>query len=257
MDEILEFTVDTARRAGALLKKKLGSSLEIEYKGAIDLVTDADREAEELIVSAIQGQFPSHTIIAEEKPRGGENPLSKWYIDPLDGTTNFAHGYPVFAVCIAHEIKNKLVLGVVYDPVRDELFKAFRGRGAFLNERQVTVSTVDILDRSLLSTGFPYDVRINPEKPLEEFGKFILAAQAVRRDGSAALDLCHLACGRFDGFWERNLGPWDTAAAQVVVEEAGGIVTDYKGKPHRPGSKTILASNGHLHMQMMDVLKTK
>jgi len=257
VDELLEFTIDTARRAGTLLKKKLGSSLEIEHKGVIDLVTDADRAAEELIAGAIRERYPTHMIVAEEKPRGGGNALSKWYIDPLDGTTNFTHGYPVFAVCIAHEIKNKLALGVVYDPMREELFRALRGRGAFLNDMRVTVSTVNDLDQSLLSTGFPYDVRTNPDKPLEEFGKFILASQAVRRDGSAALDLCHLACGRFDGFWERNLGPWDTAAAQVIVEEAGGLVTDYKGKPHRPGSKTILASNGLIHLQMMNILTGK
>jgi myo-inositol-1(or 4)-monophosphatase len=255
MEDTLAFAIDTARRAGALLKKRIGSILQVEHKGAIDLVTDADMEAEDLIVRAIRGKFPGHTIVTEEQKQEEKNPLYKWYVDPLDGTTNFSHGYPIFAVSIAHEIKNTLVLGVVYDPMRDELFQASRGKGTYLNEDRVSVSRVDDIDKSLLSTGFPYDLRKNPEKPMREFNKFLVIAQALRRDGSAALDMAYLACGRFDGFWERNLGPWDTAAGQVIIEEAGGIVTNYEGKPHRPGSRTILASNGLLHFQMMEVLK--
>ncbi|MFQ6104478.1 MAG: inositol monophosphatase family protein [Candidatus Glassbacteria bacterium] len=254
MDDLVKFAIDTAKRAGALLRERVGSSLRIEHKGVIDLVTDADREAEELIVRAIEAEFPGHMIVAEERPGSGGSHLHKWYVDPLDGTTNFSHGYPMFAVSIAHEIKNKLVLGVVYDPMRDELFHAERGKGAQLNGNRVSVSQVDDIDKSLLSTGFPYDLRTKPEVPVREFNKFLLIAQALRRDGSAALDMCYLACGRTDGFWERNLGPWDTAAGQVIVEEAGGIVTDFEGKPHRPGSKTILASNGLIHLDMMEVL---
>ncbi len=255
MDELLEFTIDTAQRAGSLLRKRLGSALTIEHKGAINLVTDADRESEELIVSSIERAYPGHTIVAEERPQGGKSPIYKWYIDPLDGTTNFSHGYPIFAVSIAHEVKNRLVLGVVYDPTRDELFRAVRGRGAYLNDDQITVSTVDELDKGLISTGFPYDLRTNPDKPIREFNRFLMVSQAVRRDGSAALDMCYLACGRYDGFYERNLGPWDTAAGCVIIEEAGGVITDFRGKPFRPGGKTILASNSLIHMQMMEVLE--
>jgi myo-inositol-1(or 4)-monophosphatase len=254
-EDILDFVVDIARRAGALIRERLGTRPRVEHKGVIDLVTDTDRESEELIVSALHARFPGHAIVAEERPRMGGDASAKWYVDPLDGTTNFSHGYPVFAVSIGYEREGELVLGVVYDPTRDELFHAVRGKGAYLGGEKIRVSRVDDLDKSLLSTGFPYDIRSEPEPVSSEFRKFILKAQAVRRDGAAALDMCYLACGRFDGFWERKLAPWDTAAGQVVIEEAGGLVTDFEGKPHRPGSPTILASNRLIHEAMRRVLR--
>ncbi len=255
MSEILEFAKTTARRAGELVRSRVGARQNVEHKGAIDLVTDTDRAAEELIVRAIVDRFPEHTIVAEERKDRKKSPIHSWYIDPIDGTTNFSHGYPVFCVSIAYEEKHKLVLGVVYDPMRDEMFYAARGRGAYLDDGKIAVSTTDDLDKSLLSTGFPYNVRKEPDRVVREFTAFLLSAQAVRRDGAAALDMCYLACGRFDGFWERDLSPWDTAAGQVIVEEAGGIITDFRGKPFRAGGKTILATNGLIHMQMMETLQ--
>lgn len=251
----LEFVVDTARRAGALIRESFGGGQQVEHKGVINLVTDTDREAEDLIVSALRSEFPDHMIVAEERPQVRGDAAFTWYVDPLDGTTNFSHGYPVFAVSIGYEVRGELVLGVVYDPTRDELFHAVRGCGAYLGGERVEVSRVDDIDKSLLSTGFPYNLRSKPEQVCREFERFILKAQAVRRDGAAALDMCYTACGRFDGFWERDLSPWDTAAGQVIIEEAGGIVTDFEGKPHRPGSPTILASNRLIHEAMLEVLR--
>lgn len=255
MDDLLEHAKTTARRAGELVKSRVGSRQNVEHKGVIDLVTDTDRASEELIVRSLTERYPDHSIVAEERPDLKRSPIHAWYIDPIDGTTNFSHAYPIFCVSIAYEEKNRLVLGVVYDPMRDEMFHAVRGRGAFLNDGKIGVSTVDDINESLLSTGFPYNLRSEPDRVVREFTAFLLTAQAVRRDGAAALDMCYLACGRFDGFWERNLSPWDTAAGQVIVEEAGGTITDFRGKPFRLGGKTILATNSLIHMQMMDVLE--
>jgi myo-inositol-1(or 4)-monophosphatase len=254
-EDVLDFVVATARKAGALIRKSAGNRPRVEHKGAINLVTDTDRESEELIVNALRARFPSHEIIAEERARLYGKVPSKWYVDPLDGTTNFSHGYPVFAVSIGYEVEGQLVLGVVYDPMRGELFHAVRGGGAFLNREPIRVSDIGDLDKSFLSTGFPYDIRSEPEPVCSEFRRFVLKAQAVRRDGAATLDMCYLACGRFDGFWERKLAPWDTAAGQVIIEEAGGLVTDFEGKPHQPGSPTVLTTNRLIHDAMRAVLR--
>ena len=256
---MLNFAIQTARDAGRLLAERLGrTSLRIENKSEIDLVTESDLASERLIIDRIKTFYPRHAILAEES--GATTPVTteaqsewRWIIDPLDGTTNYAHGYPCFCVSIALEQKGKLQLGVIYDPMRDELFTAERGEGAARNGRRIHVSLTPSLGSALLCTGFPYDVRERGEFA-RHFANFIMNAQGVRRDGSAALDLAYVACGRFDGFWEEGLRPWDVAAAVVLIEEAGGRVTHYDGSAFDIYSAPILASNGLVHEQMMRVL---
>jgi len=248
-----------ARDAGRILIDRQGRSLQVSSKGDINLVTEADLAAEKLIIERIRSHYPRHAILAEESGASSVDesvPPSewKWIIDPLDGTTNYAHGYPCFCVSIAAERAGKIELGVVYEPVRDEMFAAERGQGATLNERTIRVSEVDDLNRAMLCTGFPYDVRERPDFA-RHFTEFTMRAQAVRRDGSAALDLAFVACGRFDGFWEDGLNPWDTAAGLLLIEEAGGKVTDYRGAPLNIYTPEVLASNGLIHEAMMRVLK--
>jgi myo-inositol-1(or 4)-monophosphatase len=250
----LEAAVGMARQAGALLMEGYGAEHAAQSKGSpIDLVTDYDRRSEELLVGEVRRRFPGHAVLSEE---GGAHPGSgvRWIIDPLDGTTNFAHGYPFFAVSIAVEVEGRVEAGCVYDPTRDELFAARRGAGATRNQGPIRVSRVESLDRALLVTGFPYDVHQHPEHSLPFFAAFLTAAQAIRRDGSAALNLCYLACGRFDGFWERSLSPWDMAAGVLLVEEAGGRVTRFDGSPFALEGREILASNGRLHQPMREVI---
>jgi myo-inositol-1(or 4)-monophosphatase len=249
-----------ARDAGRILIDRQGRSLQISSKGDINLVTEADLAAEKLIIERIQSYYPRHAILAEESgaskvvDESAQPSEWKWIIDPLDGTTNYAHGYPCFCVSIAAERAGRIQLGVVYDPVRDEMFAGERGQGATLNERAIHVSEIDDLNRAMLCTGFPYDVRERPDFA-RHFTKFTMRAQAVRRDGSAALDLAFVACGRFDGFWEDGLNPWDTAAGLLLIEEAGGKVTDYRGTPADVYKPEVLASNGLVHDTMMEVLK--
>ncbi|MCA1591473.1 MAG: inositol monophosphatase [Acidobacteria bacterium] len=254
---MLNFAIQTAREAGRVLAEKFGRVLEVSNKGDIDLVTESDLAAEKLIVERIRSYYPRHRVLAEESgvtdADGGEASEYKWIIDPLDGTTNYAHGYPVFCVSIALEHKGRIVVGVIYDPTRDELFAAERGEGATLNARRIRVSETDNLNRALLCTGFPYDVRERGEFA-RHFTNFIMHAQAVRRDGSAALDLAYVAAGRFDGFWEEGLRPWDVAAGVLLVEEAGGRVTHYDGTPFDTYTPPIAASNGLLHEEMLRVL---
>ncbi|HEX8181250.1 MAG TPA: inositol monophosphatase family protein [Pyrinomonadaceae bacterium] len=254
---MLDFAIQTARDAGRILAERFGrASLKVQHKGEIDLVTEADLAAERLIVERIRGYYPRHAILAEEAGDAGRAESAsdyKWIIDPLDGTTNYAHGYPCFCVSIGLEYKRELVLGVVYDPVLDELFAAERGGGATLNGRPIHVSAVADLNRALLCTGFPYDVRGRSDFA-RHFTNFIMHAQGVRRDGSAALDLAYVACGRFEGFWEEGLQPWDVAAACVIIEEAGGRVSRYDGSPATIYAPPIMASNGLLHEEMMRVL---
>jgi myo-inositol-1(or 4)-monophosphatase len=256
---LLNFAIEMARDAGRILIDRQGRSLQVSNKGDINLVTEADLAAEKLIIERIRSYYPRHAILAEESGASSVDetvPPSewKWIIDPLDGTTNYAHGYPCFCVSIAAERAGKIELGVVYDPVRDELFAAQRGQGATLNERTIRVSEVDDLNRAMLCTGFPYDVRERPDFA-RHFTKFTMHSQAVRRDGSAALDLAFVACGRFDGFWEDGLNPWDTAAGLLLIEEAGGQITDYKGATLDIYKPEVLASNGLVHEAMMMVLK--
>ena len=253
---MLNFATEIAREAGNVLVQRLGTA-KITTKGDINLVTEADIAAENLIIERIRSYYPQHGILAEESGEavlvGGKRSDWKWIIDPLDGTTNYAHGYPCFCVSIALEHDGELTLGVVYDPMRDEMFAAERGEGATLNDRRIRVSSVEELSGSMLCTGFPYNVRERPDFA-REFTKFTMEAQAVRRDGSAALDLAYVACGRFDGFWEDGLSPWDIAAGAVLISEARGRVTNFNEQPLDIYNEQVLATNGLLHDAMMRVL---
>jgi myo-inositol-1(or 4)-monophosphatase len=255
MESFRDLAVRVARTAGQILQKRVGRTKRIDYKGAVNLVTEMDFLSEKIIVSEIRRHHPDHGFLAEEKAREQTVSPYRWIIDPLDGTTNYAHGYPVYGVSIALEKKEEIVLGVVYDPSRDEIFVAQKGKGARLNGRRIRVSSVPELSRSLLATGFPYDLRENPVNNFDHFQNFAYRVHAVRRSGSAALDLCYVAAGRFDGFWEMKLGPWDLAAGSLMVQEGGGKVTDFRGRPPGLDGSYILASNGRIHGEMIKVLK--
>jgi myo-inositol-1(or 4)-monophosphatase len=252
---MLNFAIETARDAGRLLLEKFDRGIAVQKKGDINLVTEADLASEKLILERIKSHFPKHAILAEES---GEvvidgNSTWKWIIDPLDGTTNFAHGYPCFCVTLALEHDGKVGIGVTYDPTRDELFAAEKQRGASLNNKPIRVSACEELSEALLVTGFPYNF-----KRREDFARhltaFLLQSRGVRRDGSAALDMAYVACGRFDGFWEEGLNAWDMAAGVLLIEEAGGYVTNYDGSKFSIYSPPILASNGLIHTQMSAIL---
>jgi len=237
-----------AREAGSLLMDHFRGrvKVKIEYKGSADLVTIADRQSEALILARIRRDFPTHDVMGEEGTRIETGSDYKWYVDPLDGTTNFAHGYPVFCVSLAVEFQGQRIAGVIYDPTRDEMFTAEKGSGARLNGEPLHVSKTATVDQSLVATGFPSQKRHkNPN--IYFYHHLTLRSHGVRRAGSAALDLCNVAAGRFDGFWEFNLNPWDTAAGVLIVEEAGGRVTDFSGGPFQIDSREILASNGLVH----------
>jgi len=254
---VLNFAIQVARDAGNLLVQRLGAA-QVSNKGDIDLVTEADIAAEELIIDRIRSHYPLHGILAEESGEavveGSSRSEWKWIIDPLDGTTNYAHGYPCFCVSIAVEHAGVLEIGVVYDPMRDEMFAAERGHGSTLNERKIRVSQVEELSRAMMCTGFPYDVRTRPDFA-RDFTNFTLNAQAVRRDGSAALDLAYVACGRFDGFWEDGLNAWDIAAGALLINEAGGRVTNYENEPLDIYTKKVVASNGRIHEATLRLLQ--
>ncbi len=255
MESFAELAVRVARKAGQVLQQRLGRAKRIDYKGVVNLVTEMDFLSEKIIVSEIRKQYPDHGFLAEEKAREQTASPYRWVIDPLDGTTNYAHGYPVYAVSIALESRGEIILGVVYDPSRDEVFAAQKGKGARLNGRRIVVSSVPALSRSLLTTGFPYDLRDNPVNNFDHFQNFSYRVHAVRRSGSAALDLCYVAAGRFDGFWEMKLGPWDLAAGSLMVREAGGRVSDFRGQPLALDGSYVVASNGRIHGEMIKVLK--
>jgi myo-inositol-1(or 4)-monophosphatase len=239
-----------AREAGALLMEHFRQRVKIEYKGSADLVTIADRESEALILSRIREHFPAHDVMGEEGTRIETGSDYKWYVDPLDGTTNFAHGYPVFCVSLGVEFRGQRIAGVIYDPTRDEMFSAAKGSGAQLNGQAIHVSSTAKLAESLVGTGFPSHKRHkNPN--IHFYHQLTLRSHGVRRAGSAALDLCNVAAGRYEGFWEFNLNPWDTAAGVVIVEEAGGRVTDFSGGPFQIDSRETLASNGHIHDELL------
>ncbi|MBI4971949.1 MAG: inositol monophosphatase [Candidatus Omnitrophica bacterium] len=240
--------------AGDILAKNINATKRISQKGAIDIVTHVDHASEKAIIKIISKNFPDHSILAEESGAQDGHDY-KWVIDPLDGTINFAHSFPMSTVSIAVEHQGKIILGGVLDPFRKELFLGRRGRGATLNGKRIHVSKIAQMEKSLLCTGFPYDQRQHSDFYLKFFKNFLIRSQAVRRCGSAAMDLCNLACGRFDGFWELKLNPWDTAAAFLIVEEAGGTVTDFAGNPYSIYKKEILASNGKLHKEMLGIMK--
>lgn len=251
----LDFAEDVARGAGRILRENYGKEQSVQYKGEINLVTEVDRRSEEYIFGRIRSAFPDHGILSEESSELVSPSSYRWIVDPLDGTTNYAHNYPCFCVSVAVERDGELLAGAVFDPLLSESFTASAGAGAFLNGGRIRVSATGVLRRSLLSTGFAYDVKQAADNNLDLFRAFVLTGQAIRRDGSAALDLCYLACGRFDGFWELRLSPWDTAAGLLILREAGGVATRLDGSPYDIHQPDILASNGRIHGQMMDVIR--
>ena len=255
MTELTEFAGNLARQAGTVLADKLTKQNRVYYKGSIDLVTEADKMSEELILAQISRRYPEHGILSEESAAKNERALTRWIIDPLDGTTNYAHGFPFFCVSIALEKEGAVVLGVIYDPTRDDLFTATLAGGAYLNGKKLQVSSESDLSRSLLATGFPYDIRVSADNNLDFFNSMAVRAQAIRRAGAAALDLAYLAAGRFDGFWELKLKPWDTAAGCLMVEESGGVISDLAGGTWNLDSPGLVASNGLIHEQMISVLR--
>ncbi|MFO8055849.1 MAG: inositol monophosphatase family protein [bacterium] len=257
MKNYLDAAIDAARIAGRIQMEGLGRKHEISLKEAAELVTEVDLRCEKAVMESIRDQYPDHTFLAEE---GGEkNPGSDhiWFIDPLDGTTNYAHGYPRFCVSIALSIKGSVVAGVVYSAVNDEMFTAIRGEGAFLNGEAVRVSETGEVENSLICTGFSYDKQKRMEDELGAFTRVLPLARAIRRDGCAALDLCYVACGRYDGYWELSLNPWDVAAGILLIEEAGGKVTDLKGEKPDLGGKKFLGTNKFIHARMLELLSRK
>ena len=253
---MLNFAIETARMAGGLLLEKFGKKINVSMKGDINLVTEADLASEKLIIDRIKSHYPQHSILAEESGEaviiGGTNKW-KWIVDPLDGTTNFAHGYPCFCVTLALENEGQIVIGVTYDPTRNEMFSAEKGQGASLNNKPIRVSAAQKLADALIVTGFPYDFK-QRENFARHLTTFLLQSRGVRRDGSAAIDMAYVACGRFDGFWEEGLNPWDVAAGLLLIEEAGGRVSYYDNSPFSIYTPPICASNGTIHDEMIAVL---
>lgn len=254
----LDVAVATARDAGELLRGYYARArdLRVQYKSsAVDPVTEADRASEALIAERLRSAFPGDELLAEEGSGAGTSTTDErlWVVDPLDGTANFTHGYPVFCVSIALAVAGQPVVGVIYDPLRDELFTAARGQGAWLNGERLATSASDALIRAMLCTGFAYDLQWRTEN-LPYWSRFVELSQAVRRDGSAALDVAYVAAGRLDGYWERGIAPWDIAAGILLVTEAGGMVTDYAGRPVDVLAREVVVSNGALHPQLLDVI---
>jgi myo-inositol-1(or 4)-monophosphatase len=254
IDDFAQLGTEVALEAGQLLLDRFHTDFTVSHKGTVNLVTDVDLAAEELIVSRIRKAFPSHSILAEENHHDTRGEGIVWIIDPLDGTTNYAHGYPVFSVSIGLEIGGEVEWGAVFDPSRKELFSARRGGGATCNGASLDVSATASLGASLLGTGFPYDIQTDSRNNLNNFCAFAVRTQGIRRGGSAAIDLCYVAAGRFDGFWEIKLNPWDCAAGALIVKEAGGRVTNFSGRPASIYEREIVASNGMIHGEMLDVL---
>jgi len=258
-EELLSLAIELARKAGELQRARYETALTIETKSAaVDLVTEVDRECEALIVTELDARRPRDGVLGEEgSERTANGSPWRWVIDPLDGTTNYAHGYPRFCVSIGIECEGERALGVIYDPLMDELYHAVRGGGAFRNQRPIHVSEEPRLDRSLLATGFAYDRRSSEIDNLEHFATFLKSARALRRDGSAALDLCYVAGGRLDGYWELKLQPWDVAAGYLVLEEAGGRASDFSGVRADGSGTEVVASNGRIHEAMLTILRGK
>ncbi len=253
---MLRVAATAALEAGAVIRSLYDQPHQVRFKGEIDLVTEADLASEKAIIAALQSEFPSVPILAEESsPDYSHIPSGPvWIIDPLDGTTNFAHGFPFFAVSIAYSVERVSLAGVIYCPMQDELFLAWRAGGAWLNGRRLAVSRRERLLESLVGTGFPYAIRENLDDVLAKLGKVLPQVRDIRRAGAAAVDLAYVACGRLDGFWERELKPWDTAAGYLLVEEAGGRVSDCGGGGWNPYRREVLASNGLLHGKLVELL---
>jgi myo-inositol-1(or 4)-monophosphatase len=245
-------------RAGFTRRPGSEAKLKVDYKGTIDLVTEIDHRSEAYLLGIIQERFPDHRIVAEESGAIPGDDCCQWFVDPLDGTVNYAHGVPIFSVSIAFSENGHLKYGVVYDPIQDEFFSAERGKGAWLNGEPIQVSTTDELDKSLLVTGFPYDIRNNPDNNLDHYARFALRSQGVRRLGSVALDLCYVAAGRFDGLWELRLNPWDIAAGGLIAREAGALVTTFEGDPDFISPPySLIAANPSLHQQILKTIREK
>jgi myo-inositol-1(or 4)-monophosphatase len=257
LENVKRVGIAAAYQAAEILLAKFGNIFRVRKKGAIDLVTEADTASEERILQVIRSRFPEHGILAEESGRDSVDSAWTWIIDPLDGTTNYAHRIGMYAVSIAFAVEGDVVVGIVLNPVTGELFTATAGEGAVCNERPIRVSEIPSLTDSLLVTGFPYDVREDLAPIVYRFTRCLAAAQGIRRLGSAALDLCHVACGRFEGFWEEHLKPWDTAAGMLIAREAGAEITDFSNRPYTPESGEILATNGYVHEQMLELLAEK
>jgi myo-inositol-1(or 4)-monophosphatase len=253
--EIATQAESIARRAGAILRDRVGQTHDIRFKGTIDMVTEADQASEALIVAELRSTFPTHGLLSEEGSgyESSESSL-RWVVDPLDGTTNFAHGLPTFAVSIGLEDASTPVLGVIYDPMRDELFSAYKAGGATLNGHPIQVSTIDRLITSLLATGFSYNLE-SRTRQIPAWSDLLTRVQGIRQTGSSALNLCYIASGRLDGYWERGIAPWDVTAGAVIVAEAGGTVSDYRGGLFRSDRREIVASNGLVHDQLLEVLR--
>lgn len=253
---MLDKVIYIAREAGEVLRSGFGKNFEIEYKTNVaNLVTEFDKKSEKAIIDFVKKEFPTHSVLAEESGRHDSSSEYLWVIDPLDGTTNFAHGLPIFSVSIGVQKNGEMICGVVYDVMRDTMYSAEKGSGSFCNGRKLSVSTNDDLHKSVLVTGFPYNVHENPDFAYERFAAFLRVARAVRRLGSAAIDMCYVAEGVFDGFWEVSLNAWDMAAGIILVEEAGGVITDFSGNRTTIFGKQILTSNGSVHKAMIDTLR--
>lgn len=255
IDYINRVAIAAAYRSGKILKSHFGNLAHIRKKGTIDLVTEADTESEKAIIEFISEKFPDHSILAEESGLNQGDTRCQWIIDPLDGTINFAHRLPIFSISIAFAHHGDIRTGVVFNPVNGELFSAVSGQGATLNNSPLKVSDTKAVGESLLVTGFPYDLLSVFEEITVRLNRCLQHAQGIRRLGSAALDLCDVACGRFDGFWEQNLNPWDTAAAVLIASESGALVTDFANNPFTIDKKELLATNGHIHTEMLSLLK--
>lgn len=253
----LATAIEAVIKAGQIQSEHARRAFRVGKKGLIDLVTEVDVAVEKSFRNLIAHRFPDHAVLGEEMGMSGDDSRARcrWLFDPIDGTTNYAHGLPIYCASAALEVDGGIQVGAVFDPTREELFTAERGRGAFLNGAPLRVSQASLLVDSLLVTGFPYDVQTRTDDIVGLFARFLARARAVRRLGSAALDLCYVAAGRMDGFWEQDLKPWDVAAGMLVVEEAGGQVTGFNGAPFSPYGAEIVASNGHLHEQMLEVIK--
>jgi myo-inositol-1(or 4)-monophosphatase len=254
---MIQLAIEAALEAGKFLKESVGKVLEVERKFGqeTNLVTQIDKNAEEIIINKIRRKYPDHDFLAEESGSHNKQSEYRWVIDPLDGTLNFTHGVPLFSVSIAVEERGEVVAGVVYEPNLDELFTAEKGKGAFLNRKPIRVSRINTLIESMIVTGFPYSIRDNPENAVQHFVNMLMKAQGIRRLGSAAVDLCYVACGRFEGFWEVSLSPWDMAAGVLLVQEAGGRFTDFHGKPSSIYTKQVLATNGLVHDKVVEILE--
>ena len=253
---MIDKVIQISKEAGEIIREGFGKSYSLEYKTNLsNFVTEIDKKSEAAIINFVKKEFPNHAVLAEESGEHKTTSEYLWVIDPLDGTSNFAHGLPIFSVSIGVQKNGETICGVVYDVMRDEIYTVEKGSGSFRNGKKLYVSTNDNLRKSMLVTGFPYDVEDNPDYAIERFAAFLRASSAVRRLGSAAIDMCYVASGVFDGFWEVNLNPWDVCAGKLLVEEAGGIVTNFAGEKTDIFSKQFLATNGKVHDSMIYILK--